>query len=133
MPKSPIKDFGSVIRTYELLGDRWSFLIIREAFFGVKSYSKFLEHLGIATNILSGRLKFLVENGILEKEKDPADSRRFIYSLTEKGLDLFSIPLPDLIFHGQAQGVFEQFTGYEWCDDLERITQVHPVQPEGGV
>ncbi len=91
------KRFGnricSVARTLEILGDRWIFLIIREAFFGVKYYEKFQTNLGIATNILSNRLKILVENGIFEKQKDKKDARRIKYRFTQRGIDIYSITL----------------------------------------
>jgi len=83
----------SVGRSLEILGDRWIFFIIREAFFGVRYYDKFLSNLGIATNILADRLKWLVENGIMEKHKDSKDSRRMKYRLTEKGRDLYPVIL----------------------------------------
>jgi DNA-binding HxlR family transcriptional regulator len=76
-----------------VLGDRWVFLILREAFFGVHHYDKFLENLGIATNVLSQRLKSLVATDILRKEKDTNDARRSVYQLTEKGLDLYGVTL----------------------------------------
>ncbi|MBA4367336.1 MAG: transcriptional regulator [Desulfobacterium sp.] len=83
----------SVARTLEILGDRWIFLILREAFFGVRNYDQFLSNLGIATNILSSRLKTLVAHGIMEKQQDRKDARRIRYRLTEKGLDLYTIVL----------------------------------------
>ena len=83
----------SVARTLEILGDRWIFLIIREAFFGVRYYDKFQANLGIATNILSDRLKVLVKNGIFKKEKDDIDARRFKYRFTQKGIDIYTITL----------------------------------------
>ncbi len=83
----------SVARTIEILGDRWIFLIIREAFFGIKTYEEFQRNLGIATNILSDRLKTLVQNGVFKRIKNPDDGRRFVYKLTEKGLDLYPIVL----------------------------------------
>ena len=83
----------SVARALEVLGDRWIFLIIREAFFGIKTYEEFQKNLRIATNILSDRLKALVQNGIFERIKNPDDGRRFVYKLTEKGLDLYPITL----------------------------------------
>ncbi len=83
----------SVARTIDILGDRWIFLILREAFFGVRYYDQFLSNLGIATNMLSNRLKRLVENGIMEKNKDSTDSRRMTYRLTEKGRDLYPVTL----------------------------------------
>ena len=83
----------SVARTLDILGDRWMFLILREAFFGVRYYDQFQANLGIATNILSNRLKKLVENSIFERHKDKLDSRRIKYRLTEKGRDLYPVTL----------------------------------------
>ena len=83
----------SVSRTLQILGDRWIFLILREAFFGIKYYDQFISNLGIATNVLSSRLKILTDHGIMEKKKDAHDARRVKYRLTEKGLDLYSITL----------------------------------------
>ena len=83
----------SVARTLMILGDRWIFLILRESFFGVRYYDQFRANLGIATNILSDRLRKLVDNGILEKSRDPDDARRVRYHLTEKGTDLYPITL----------------------------------------
>lgn len=76
-----------------MLGDRWVFLILREAFFGVRYYDEFRAKLGIATNILSDRLKALVDAEILVREKDEQDGRRVTYRLTERGLDLYPITL----------------------------------------
>lgn len=84
---------SSVINTIEILGDKWTIFILREAFIGVKTFEKFQANLGIATNILSSRLKNLVSNGIFDRQKNPADGRRFFYKLTEKGLDLYPIIL----------------------------------------
>ncbi len=86
-------NIDSVGRAIEILGDRWTFKILRDAFFGVRYYDKFQSNVGIATNILSNRLKRLVENGILDKKKDVGDARRISYNLTEKGLDLYPITL----------------------------------------
>lgn len=80
-------------RTLEIVGDHWTFLILREAFFGVRYYDQFQANLGIATNILSGRLRALVENGILRRRRDPDDARRIQYRFTAKGLDLYPVTL----------------------------------------
>lgn len=91
------KPFGnricSVGRAIEILGDRWSLAILREAFFGVRYYDGFQSNLGIATNILSDRLKVLVEHGIIAKKKDQKDARRVEYKLTRKGIELYSVVL----------------------------------------
>ncbi len=83
----------SVGRSLEELGDKWVLLILREAFFGVRHFDEFQANLGIATNILSNRLKRMVGNGIMKKEKDEKDARRVQYSLTRKGVDLFDVTL----------------------------------------
>jgi DNA-binding HxlR family transcriptional regulator len=74
----------------EMLGDRWSLLIIRDMMLrGFRSYKEFLEsYEGIATNILADRLRKLETYGIIGTERDPSDGRKVIYTLTEKGIDL---------------------------------------------
>src|ERR1700689_2249429 len=74
----------------EMLGDRWSLLIIRDMMLaGARSYKQFMEcYEGIATNILADRLRKLVAYGIVTTEPDPSDGRKVIYLLTAKGIDL---------------------------------------------
>jgi DNA-binding HxlR family transcriptional regulator len=74
----------------EMLGDRWSLLIIRDMMLrGARTYKTFLEcYEGIATNILADRLRRLVEYEIIRTEGDPSDGRKVIYLLTKKGIDL---------------------------------------------
>jgi DNA-binding HxlR family transcriptional regulator len=74
----------------EMLGDRWSLLIIRDMMLlGSKTYKEFLRsHEKIATNILADRLRKLMAHGIISAEPDPSDGRKLIYLLTEKGIDL---------------------------------------------
>jgi DNA-binding HxlR family transcriptional regulator len=74
----------------EMLGDRWSLLIIRDMMLrGFRSYKEFMEcYEGIATNILADRLRKLVSHGIITAAPDPADGRKLVYSLTAKGIDL---------------------------------------------
>ena len=77
----------------EVMGERWSFMILRASFNGIRHFEDLQSQLGIARNILSNRLHRLVENGILKREPCPDDRRRIEYRLTEKGIDL----LPALI------------------------------------
>jgi len=74
----------------EAVGDNWSLLIMRDLMFrGHSSYQAFLRsEEGIATNILADRLQRLEQNGLISKASDPADARKFIYALTEKGADM---------------------------------------------
>lgn len=74
----------------EILGDRWSLLIVRDMMLrGFRSYKEFLtSYEKIATNILADRLKNLLAHGIITTERDPSDGRKVIYRLTAKGIDL---------------------------------------------
>lgn len=77
----------------DVFGDKWSLLIIRDIMLrGKLSYSEFLEsEEKIATNILANRLSVLEAEKILSKRVSPANKSKFIYSLTEKGIDLLPI------------------------------------------
>jgi DNA-binding HxlR family transcriptional regulator len=72
----------------EVMGDRWSFMILRAAFNGICHFEHFLDALGIARNILSNRLTRLVGEGIMRREVCEHDRRKAEYQLTEKGVDL---------------------------------------------
>lgn len=79
----------SVARAMETVGDRWSMLILREAYYGVKRFDEFEMYVGIAPNILSTRLKKLVSAGVMQRIQLPEHAGRYEYVLTEKGLDFF--------------------------------------------
>ena len=72
----------------EVMGERWSFMILRASFNGLKHFEEFLSELGIARNILSNRLAKLVDHGILKREPCADDRRKIEYRLTDKGFDL---------------------------------------------
>ncbi len=76
-------------------GDKWSFLIIRDLMFkGRKYYHEFIEAgEGISTNVLATRLADLESNGIINKSRDPVKGSRFIYTLTQKGIELMPMML----------------------------------------
>jgi DNA-binding HxlR family transcriptional regulator len=82
-------DTCSIGRAMEILGERWTFLILRESFYGVRRFSDMQRNLGIARNILSGRLQSLVRAGILERRRYQEEPERFEYRLTEAGRDLY--------------------------------------------
>ena len=77
----------------ELIGEKWAFLILRGALNGLRHFEQFQAGLGIARNILSNRLGRMVEGGIMTRSADPADKRRVVYSLTEKGEALLPVVL----------------------------------------
>src|SRR5437870_4805815 len=104
MPKKPSPKRRSscpLNASLEMLGDRWSLLIIRDLMFrGFSTYKEFLESdEGIATNILADRLKKLEGCGIITTQIDPTDRRKLIYKLTTKGIDLAPV-LMELIVWG---------------------------------
>jgi len=80
----------SVARTLEIVGDRWTWLLIRDAFLGITKFGEFRDSLGIASNVLQERLARLVEHGIFERRLYNEHPARFEYRLTPKGEDLFT-------------------------------------------
>ena len=78
----------SVARTLELVGERWTLLVVRDAFLGRSRFEEFQESLGIARNILTDRLAKLVEHGIFERVRYQERPDRYEYRLTPKGRDL---------------------------------------------
>jgi DNA-binding HxlR family transcriptional regulator len=79
----------SIGRAMEILGERWTFLILRECFYGVRRFSDMQRNLGIARNILSARLQRLVAADILERRQYQSEPERFEYRLTATGRDLY--------------------------------------------
>ena len=79
----------SVARSLQIIGDRWTFLLIRELFFGVRRFDDFASNLGIASNILTDRLQRLTAHGIIEKHAYQSRPDRFEYRYTERGLELY--------------------------------------------
>lgn len=79
-----------VARTIDLVGDRWSLLIVRDAMDGAAAFTEFQQRLGIARNILADRLRRLVEHGVLTSAPT-AGGKRHVYRLTETGRDLFTV------------------------------------------
>jgi DNA-binding HxlR family transcriptional regulator len=80
--------------TLEILGDKWSLLVIRDMIFGNRRHFRELltkSEEGIASNILADRLKRLCEEGIITKADDPTHKQKAIYSLTEKGIELLPV------------------------------------------
>ena len=81
----------SIARTLEVLGERWTILVIRDVFNGKRRFDQIQENLGVARNVLSNRLARLVDEGILEKRPYQERPARYEYFLTEKGLDLWPV------------------------------------------
>ena len=78
----------SIARTLEVVGDRWTLLIIRDVSLGLRRFDELLDKLGVASNVLTDRLNRLVKEGILERVRYSARPERFEYRLTKKGSEL---------------------------------------------
>jgi DNA-binding HxlR family transcriptional regulator len=90
-----VRDFPreacSVASTLEVIGERWTMHLLREAFLGVRRFEDFRRNIGVARNILSDRLNTLVAEGILRRELYSERPPRYEYRLTRKGVDLYGI------------------------------------------
>jgi DNA-binding HxlR family transcriptional regulator len=81
----------SVAQTLEVVGEWWSMLIVRDAFFGITRFDEFQARLGISRNILQRRLTHLVDHGVLKRVKYQDHPARYEYKLTAKGRDLWHV------------------------------------------
>lgn len=79
----------SVARTLEVVGERWTLLILRDAFLGVRRFDEFQRSLGVARNVLNTRLQRLVDAGLLERRLYQERPPRHEYRLTARGRDLW--------------------------------------------
>jgi DNA-binding HxlR family transcriptional regulator len=79
----------SLARTLEVVGERWTLLIVRDAFYGIRRFGDFAAQLGIPRAVLTSRLKSLVEKGVLSRDSDAAGNVE--YRLTDKGIALWPV------------------------------------------
>ncbi|HWD11328.1 MAG TPA: helix-turn-helix domain-containing protein [Solirubrobacteraceae bacterium] len=79
----------SVAATLDVVGERWSLLIVRNVMLGLRRFEEMQQNLGIARNVLQSRLSGLVEQGVLERRAYRERPARYEYRLTDKGLDLW--------------------------------------------
>ena len=78
----------SIARAMEVIGERWTLLILRDSLLGATRFEDFQESLGIASNVLTNRLKLLGDEGVLDRLPDPERPGRPRYVLTDKGREL---------------------------------------------
>ena len=122
-----------VARAVDIVGDKWSLLIIRDAFDGIRRFNQFQRDLGIARNILAARLRDLVHAGILRVENATGGSAYQEYVLTDKGEDLF-----DLIVSLRQWGQAHAFAPGEPHSVLidattgESVPRLSYTTPDGG-
>ena len=103
----------SVARTLDVIGERWSLLIVRDAFYGLRRFDDFRRDLGIARNVLTDRLATLVEQGVFERRQYEDRPPRYEYVLTEKGRELLPVILAMMRW------------GDVWQSDQPRLTLTH--------
>jgi DNA-binding HxlR family transcriptional regulator len=124
--------------TMEVLGDRWSLIIIRDIMFGNRRYFRELQSNsleGIASNILAARLKHLIKIGLLSRRDDPSHKQKGIYSLTEKSIELVPVlamigawgskylPVtPELSIRAQ---LLEKGGPKLWQEFMDELTRLH--------
>ena len=94
----------AIARALELVGERWTLLIVRDALYGVRRFSDFHTHLDIPKAVLSERLGGLVAHGILERHPDPDHAGRHMYELTEAGRELWPV-LHALVVWAESQSL----------------------------
>ena len=131
MSRKPFENMNCPIaQTANIVGERWSILILRNAFCGMKHFQDFQQHLGIATSSLTARLQQLTENGILKRVPCEHDGRSYEYQLTTKGLDLYPLLLAMTEWgetwaknsHGRRIRIIERATG----QDIGGVTALSP-------
>jgi DNA-binding HxlR family transcriptional regulator len=91
----------SIARSLEVIGERWTLLIVRDAFYGVRRFDDFQVHLDIPRAVLSDRLRGLVKEGVMERRPDPAHGGRSLYELTAAGHDLWPVMHALLVWGGR--------------------------------
>jgi DNA-binding HxlR family transcriptional regulator len=127
MPKkqaAPTRRSGCPLNaSVEMLGDRWSLLIIRDMMIrGYRAFNEFLQSdEKIATNILADRLRRLESYGIIRTEKDPTDGRKQIYSLTAKGIDLAPVLTEMVLWAARHEDTGNQALVQEMRRDKEKL------------
>jgi DNA-binding HxlR family transcriptional regulator len=131
----------------DVIGDRWTFLVVAAIFLGLRRYDQIQTEIQIATNILAQRLKHLTDEGLLERSAYFDRRQRYEYHLTEKGLDLFPMmialarwgdrwlaggkPPPHLHFHKPCGKALNPRFCCSECDDELQPWEVTFVRSEG--
>ena len=123
-----------VARTVDLIGDRWSLLIVRDAFDGIRRFGDFQSGLGVARSVLTHRLKGLVEAGILEVRPASDGTSYQEYVLTAKGESLF--PVVVALRQWAEQHVFEPHEAHSQLVDTvtgQPLGVMQPIDAQGQV
>ncbi|MGH3978566.1 MAG: winged helix-turn-helix transcriptional regulator [Pseudonocardiaceae bacterium] len=140
----------SIARALEVIGDRWTMLVIRDAFLGVRRFDDFQRSLGVARNVLTDRLNRLCDDGVLQRRRYQQRPARYEYELTQRGLDLWPVLVslltwgdrylaeagpPRLILHRDCGGPITERAACSTCGTLldpgDVTTSPGPGMPPG--
>jgi DNA-binding HxlR family transcriptional regulator len=136
----------AVALAVDVFSDRWTFLILREAFFGVRRYGQMQRNLGIARNVLADRLRQLVGDGMLERVRYRTDPDWYEYRLTERALDLYPVivglmrwaerhlasddgPAPLDLIHRSCGNPADPYLACSYCHEPLTARDIAPIQP----
>lgn len=135
----------SLARSLAIVGDRWTMMILREAFVGVRRFEQFQDRLGLSKALLSERLKGLVDDCVMERRPYQDRPERFEYRLTGKGLDLYPVLMalvawgnkyeagdkgPPLVHHHKTCG--HDFTAVMTCSECGEPLDAREVSVRPG-
>ncbi len=135
----------SIARSVAVIGDRWTLMILRDCFLGVRRFEAFRDRLGISRTIVADRLKRLVEEGVLKRVPYQDNPTRFEYRLTEKGLELHPVVMaivhwgdrhyageagPPLLHRHKACG--HDFHVVQTCSECGEVVEARGVETRPG-
>ena len=106
LPRTYDEQVCSIARALEVIGDRWTLLIVRDAFLGMKRFQEFEDHLGLPKKVLTERLQRLVDDDVFERRLYQERPERYEYVLTDKGRGLWRV-LAQLLMWGDEHYVDE--------------------------
>ena len=137
----------SIARSLELVGERWTLLVVREIFHGRRKFSEMQRSLGVARNVLTARLQRMVDEDIIERRPYSERPERYEYFLTEKGLDLWPVmtalmfwgdkyePLPEgppvLVIHKECGGEIDERRICTKCGKPLTVRETRAVEGPG--
>ena len=146
LPRTYENQACSIARALELVGDRWTMLVLREAFMGTRRFDDFQRNLGCARNVLTERLARLVDVGVLRKHRYQERPERFEYRLTRMGVELWPAMMalrawgdkhlapdgpPVLILHRGCGGTLDERLNCDRCGEPLEPRDVEAVRGPG--
>ncbi|HJS96153.1 MAG TPA: helix-turn-helix domain-containing protein [Solirubrobacteraceae bacterium] len=106
----------ALARALEVVGERWTLLILRDAFYGVRRFNEFHAHLDIPKAVLSDRLGALVSDGVLNRVPDPEHGGRYLYELTQSGRELWPALHALMSWGGRHRATNSRLFVHATCD-----------------